>query len=91
MTITEQKECLMPTRIVNAVIAISLSVIVVASMTGFLTQMISAKTITLALIFSLMSGVIVFRNISILKCPSKVLLSGMAFVAVTAFLDSTVF
>ncbi|MGV6859942.1 MAG: hypothetical protein ACWA5X_13350 [bacterium] len=91
MTITENKECAMPTRIVNLIIAVSLSVFVVASLTGLLGQFISAKTITLALIFSLVSSVLVFRNISILKCPSKVLLSGIAFVAVTAFLDSTVF
>ena len=91
MTITDQKECLLPTRLLIGITAISLSIIVVAGITGMATSILSPKVISLVLVFGLISSLVLFKNISILRCPSKVLVSGLAFVALSAFLDSTVF
>jgi hypothetical protein len=67
---------------------ISLSLL---SVTGVVNRQLSESAFSLAIVLFLMGGLALMKNISIIRCPSKVLVSGILFMGVTAFLDASYF
>lgn len=61
---------------------------VVASILKGVETVLTPEALTLGMVFALLASLALFKGISILKCPSKVILGGAVFVAITSFVDS---
>ncbi len=82
--IYESKECLIPNKMFIALYVIGLIGLIGFS---FANQALSASVITLAVVFSLLGGLAMLKNISIIRCPTKVLIGAIAFITTTAVID----
>lgn len=89
MTLTEPKECWLPNQLLVLSYTIGVISMVVISMLKGIETVLTPQTLALCLIFALLGGLALFKGISILKCPSKLILGGAVFTAVTALVDST--
>ena len=89
MTLNEPKECWLPNRLLMLAYTVGVIGMVLSSVFKGIDTVLTPQTLMLCLIFALLGGLALFKGISILKCPSKVILGGAIFVAVTALVDST--
>lgn len=89
MTLNEPNECWLPNRLLMISYTIGVIGMIVASVFKGIDTVLAPQTLMLCLVFALLGGLALFKGISILKCPSKVILGGAIFVAVTTLVDST--
>lgn len=91
MTLDEPNPCWLANRLLLLTYAVGVvSVFAFAGTRGF-ESLWSPETLTLSMIFALLGGLMLFKGISILKCPSKVILGSTFFVVVASLIDSTLF
>lgn len=90
MTYNELKECLIPNRLLLLSYTAGVAGMVVISILKGVEVILTPEVIALSLVFTLLASLVLLKGISILKCPSKVILGGAVFVAITAFVDSAI-
>jgi hypothetical protein len=91
MKILEPKECWLPNKLFVSMYLTGLISLSLLSVTGVVNRQLSESAFSLAIVLFLMGGLALMKNISIIRCPSKVLVSGILFMGVTAFLDASYF
>ena len=89
MTLNEPKECWLPNRLLMLAYTVGVVGMILTSVFKGVDTVLKPQTLMLCFVFALLGGLALFKGISILKCPSKVILGGALFVAVTALVDST--
>ena len=85
--VSEPKECWIPNRMFLAMYIIGIISMVLVSLSGLLDRQASTGLFTLTVVYGLLGSLMFFKSISIVRCPSRVLLGAVAFVGVTAFID----
>lgn len=90
MTINELKECNIPNRLLMLTYTAGVVGMVVISILKGVETVLTPEALTLGLVFVLLASLALFKGISILKCPTKVILGGAVFVAITSFVDSAI-
>jgi hypothetical protein len=91
MKILEPKECWLPNKLFVSMYLTGLISLSLLAATGVVNRQLSESAFSLAIVLFLMGGLALMKNISIIRCPSKVLVSGILFMGVTAFLDASYF
>jgi hypothetical protein len=85
--LSEPKECWIPNKMFSMMYVAGIIGMIMLSISGILDAKTSAGLFTLTIIYGLVGSLMFFKRISIVRCPSKVLLGAIAFISVTAFID----
>jgi len=91
MTLLEPKECWLPNKLFISMYLTSLFSLALLAIPGVVTRQLSESAFSLAIVLLIMGGLSFMKNISIIRCPSKVLVTSMVFMGVTSFLGATYF
>ena len=91
MTLLEPRECWLPNKLFVSMYLTGLISLSLLAVSGIVNRQLSESAYSLTIVLLLMGGLALMKNISIIRCPSKVLVSGIIFMAVTSFLDATYF
>ncbi len=83
----EPRECWVPNKAFLAIYLAGIMGLIGLSMSGALNPKASTGLFTLTIIYGLLGSLMFFKKISIVRCPSKVLLGAAAFIGITAFID----
>ncbi|HHJ20612.1 MAG TPA: hypothetical protein ENJ84_12455 [Gammaproteobacteria bacterium] len=87
----ESTECGKPDKTFITLYIVGMAGLILAAASGTLSGSLTASTLMMAIIFSILGGVALLRDISIVKCPTRILVGAVIFIAVTAILDANVF
>ena len=85
--IIDPGECWVPNKMFLALYIAGIVGMIVLSMSGMLDPQVSTGLFAMTIVYGLLGSLMFFRKISIVRCPSKVLLGAAAFIGVTAFID----
>lgn len=91
MLTLEQTECGKPDKVFFALYITGLASLILTAASGVLSGSLTSSTIMMAIVFAIVGGVALLKDISIATCPSKVLVGAVIFIAVTTLLDANVF
>jgi hypothetical protein len=91
MNLLEPKECWLPNKLFVSMYLTSLSSLALLAIPGVVTRQLSESAFSLAIVLLIMGGLSFMKSISIIRCPSKVLVTSMVFMGVTSFLGATYF
>jgi hypothetical protein len=91
MTLDEPKECLIPNKLLGAFYAVGTSLIFVLGLAGLFSGNINRGVIILALLYALLGGLVLFKSVSLVRCPTKIVLGGVLYVSVMALLNVWMF
>jgi len=83
----EQKECWIPNKMFLALYITGIAGMILLSLSGTLDPKASTGLMTLTIVYGLFGSLMFFKKISIVRCPSKVLLGAAVFIGITAFID----
>jgi len=83
----EPRECWVPNKMFLAIYLAGIVGTIVLSMSGLLNPKASTGLLTLTIVYGLLGSLMFFKKISIVRCPSKVLLGAAVFIGITAFID----
>ncbi len=83
----EQKECWIPNNMFLALYVAGIVGMILLALSGTLNPKASTGLITLTIVYGLFGSLMFFKKISIVRCPSKVLLGAAVFIGITAFID----
>ncbi|RUM93684.1 MAG: hypothetical protein DSZ28_07160 [Thiothrix sp.] len=91
MTILESKECWLPNKLFVSMYLTGLISLSLLAVSGIVNRQLSESAFSLTIVLFLMGGLALMKNISIIRCPSQVLVSGIVFMATTSFLGAKYF
>lgn len=81
------RECQFPNHMFIALYTVGLVALIAFNA---INQTISTGGLALIIVFGLLGGLALLKNISIIRCPTKVLIGAMAFISATAVIDKYV-
>ncbi len=79
----EPRECWIPNKMFIGLYIAGMMGLIALSLFGGA----SKGLLTLAIVYGLLGSLMFFKNISIVCCPSRILLGATAFIGVTTFID----
>ncbi|MGV6816254.1 MAG: hypothetical protein ACWA44_03170 [Thiotrichales bacterium] len=82
--ILNAEECQFPNRMFIVLYTVGLAALITLSV---INQSISTGGLALIIVFGLLGGLALLKNISIIRCPTKVLIGAMGFITATAVID----
>ncbi len=82
---------MVPNKLFVSLYGASILGLMVAVVADLLDKGVSGGVLSLMLIFALLGSLVLFKGISLLRCPSKVLVGGILFIALSVYLDTQVF
>ncbi|MGF1547832.1 MAG: hypothetical protein ACFCUJ_08570 [Thiotrichales bacterium] len=91
MVLTEPRDCWLPNKLFAVLYSAALAIVVLAALLGLGSSTVNAGPALLILIYGLVGGLVIFKGMSIMRCPSKVLIAATLFVPMVIFLDKMVF
>jgi lysylphosphatidylglycerol synthetase-like protein (DUF2156 family) len=91
MTTLEPRECWLPNKLFISMYFTSLISLSLLAVSGIVGRQLSESAFSLVIVLLIMGGLSLMKNISIIRCPSKVLVTGLLFMGVTSFLGATYF
>jgi len=91
MTLLEPRECWLPNKLFVSMYLTGLISLSALAVSGVVSRQLSESAFSLTIVLLLMGGLALMKNISIIRCPSIVLVTGIVFMATTSFLGATFF
>lgn len=82
--IYDSRECQIPNQMFMALYTVGLIALISLSV---INESISTGSLALTIVFGLLGGLALLKNISIIRCPTRVLIGAMGFIAATATID----
>ena len=83
--------CFVSEQTLKTIYSIGIGLLGTLFLVDLFTQKIEHGVFVLAFIYALLGGLIVFKKISIVCCPAKVLLVGVAYISMMAGLNTLMF
>ncbi len=83
----EPRECWIPNKMFIGLYVTGILGLIALSLSGMLDGSASSGLLTLTIVYGLLGSLMFFKKISIVSCPSRILLGAAAFIGVTAFID----
>jgi len=84
-------QCFVPDRALKVIYSIAVGLLALLVVVDIFTQKIESSVFVLAFIYALLGGLMVFKKISIVCCPAKVLLIGVAYISIMTLLNTSFF
>ena len=84
-------QCFVPEKTLKIIYSIGVGLLILLVVVDLFTQKIEPGVFVLAFIYSLLGGLMVFKKISIVCCPAKILLVGVAYISIMAILNTYFF
>ena len=84
-------QCFVTEQKLKTIYSIGVGLLGVLLLVDFFTQKIDAGVFVLAFIYALLGGLMVFKKVSIVCCPAKILLVGVVYISAMAGLNTFIF
>lgn len=84
-------QCSVSEQTLKTIYAIGICILGILFLVDLFTHKIDTSVFVLAFIYALLGGLMVFKKISIVCCPAKILLVGVAYITTMAGLNTFVF
>ncbi len=91
MMMNDSRECVVTDKLFVSLYGIAIVGLVVAVVADLLNKGVSGGVVSLMLVFGLLGSLVMFKGISLLRCPSRVLVGGILFIALSVYLDTQIF
>lgn len=86
-----EKQCFVPDNMLKVIYSIGVGLLFLLIVVNFFIQFTGPGIFVLAFIYALLGGLMVFKKISIVCCPAKVLIVGVAYIFAMAALNKLLF
>lgn len=84
-------QCSVSEQTLKTIYTIGIGILGILFLIDMFTQKIDTGVFVLAFVYALLGGLMVFKKISIVCCPAKILLVGVAYISIMAGLDTLIF
>lgn len=80
-------QCFVPEKTLKIIYTIGVGLLALLVVVDLFTQKIEPGVYVLAFIYALLGGLMVFKKISIVCCPAKILLVGVMYISIMTILN----
>ena len=84
-------QCFVPEKALKVIYSIGVGLLSLLVVVDLFTQKIEPGVFVLAFIYALLGGLMVFKKTSLVCCPAKILLVGVAYISIMTILNICIF